>query len=56
MQPNAETEAPRVGTATAATTTVTVATAGTVDIICTVGSAKSDPTSSASDPITLTAS
>ena len=42
--------------ATGATTTVTVASAGTVDVICTVGSAKSDPTTSASAAITLTAS
>ena len=42
--------------ATSATTTVTVASAGTVQVHCTVGSAKSIPTSSTSDEITLTAS
>ena len=44
------------GSATSATTTVTVATAGVVKVHCTVGSAKSIPTSSTSDEITLTAS
>ena len=42
--------------AASATTTVTVASADTVKVNCTVGSAKSIPTSSTSNEITLTAS